>query len=144
MSTPQANSSSHMNRFNTPFFIKLTKDVDNLGVYYKRAAKRFKACCASLSCLLEPLKEPTLVKLRMLEVIKFLKRLFLFDFKRLVNDSRQNVETRYLQQILSEMFNDAMQFAVKFFKIASTNLLIQSNTISHMLAHFGHNLNEYQ
>jgi hypothetical protein len=64
--------------------MKLNKDVDNLEAYYKRALKRFKACCSSLSHLYEPLREEALVKIRALEIIKFLKRLFLFDFKRLV------------------------------------------------------------
>jgi hypothetical protein len=52
------------------------------------------------------------------------------------------MESRYLHDILGEMLTAAMDFAVKFFQIANTNLLVQSNTISHMLAHFGHNLSE--
>ena len=65
-----------------------------------------------------------------------------FYFK--ANDCRQNIESRHLSRILSDMFNVAMELAVQFFKVANTNLLIQSNTISHILAHFGHNLNEHK
>ena len=80
--TPQG--SSHQNRFNTAFFVKLAKDADNLEAYYKRALNRFKACCASLTRLFTPLRDETIVSIRALEIIRFLKRLFLFDFKRLV------------------------------------------------------------
>jgi hypothetical protein len=45
-----------------------------------------------------------------------------------------------LQRILDEMLNSAMHFAVKFFRTVGTNLLVQANTISHMLANVGHSL----
>ncbi len=52
------------------------------------------------------------------------------------------MESRYLYDIMSEMLTATIDFAIKFFQISSTNLIVQSNTISHMLAHFGHNLAE--
>ena len=74
-------------RFSANFFKKFHKDVDNLDIFYKKCLKRFVACCSSLSYMLEPLNEETVLKIKCIEIIKFLKRVFLFDFKRLVKNS---------------------------------------------------------
>lgn len=120
-------------------FGKLEKE--NLEMYYQKLCKRFRACCLSLSYMFEPLNESVIVKIRSAEIIDFLKRLYFFEFKKL-NMSRGNLETKYLMEIISDIYNETLKFTIKFFQILNTNLLTNSNQISHMLVHFGSNLKE--
>lgn len=76
---------SNTNKFDTKLFAKLHKDSENLEFYYKQLIKRFRACCLCMSYLFEPLNEPTLIRIRSGEIVQFLKRIFLFDYKNLVN-----------------------------------------------------------
>lgn len=78
------NSISSSNKSETRIFSKLTKDPDNLKFYFQKSLNRFKACCLSLGYLFEPLGDRVVIKVRSLEIIDFLKRIFLFDFKKLV------------------------------------------------------------
>ena len=59
-----------------------------------------------------------------------------------INNSRMNMESRYLSDIMSDLFNQAIIFAQQYFKVLNTNLLIYSSEISQFLAGFVNNLNE--
>jgi hypothetical protein len=52
------------------------------------------------------------------------------------------MESRYLSDIMSDLFNQAIIFAQQYFKVLNTNLLIYSSEISQFLAGFVNNLNE--
>jgi hypothetical protein len=65
-------------------FVKLVKDSDNLEAYFKKCVQRFKACCTCLKYMFEPTYEHIQVKVKSYDVIQFLKRIFSFDFKKLV------------------------------------------------------------
>lgn len=84
-STTATPSTSTSNRFDHKLFAKIQKNPENLEFYYKKSLKRFQACCLCLSNLLEPLGEHVIIKIRPLEIIYFIKRVFLFDFKKLVS-----------------------------------------------------------
>lgn len=123
-------------------FSKLVKDTDNLEVYFKRSANRFKACCVCLTYMFEPLYEKVHVKVKLADVIQLLKRIFTLDVTKLLNNSRTYVESKLLCDILSDLLNEVLKFSLKFFKIAGTNLLTSANEISQFLAGFTNNLNE--
>lgn len=66
------------------FANKIVKDTENLEIYYQRMLNRFRACCSCMKNLFTPLRDESIVKIRPMEIVKFLNRIFMFDFKRLV------------------------------------------------------------
>lgn len=88
----QSLQSSYINKSDSRLFTKLNKDSENLEFYYKKSLKRFKACCSSLGYLFEPLSDKVVVKVRTIEFVNFLKRLFLFDFKKLVTKNLTHLQ----------------------------------------------------
>lgn len=64
-------------------FHKLSKE--NLDYYFNKSVKRFKACLLALGYMFEPLNEQVIIKIRLNEIIQFLKRIYFFDLKKLVN-----------------------------------------------------------
>ncbi len=52
------------------------------------------------------------------------------------------METKCLCEIVSDLYNYTLKFTVQFFKVLRTNLLTNSNQISHLLAHFAASLKE--
>ena len=60
-----------------------------------------------------------------------------FLYKKIVG-----IEGRYLIPILPGLFNQVFRFSKKFFSTLGTNLLVNSNAISHMLAHLAPILKE--
>lgn len=117
------------------------KDKDDLETYYQKLEKRFRACCLSLGYMFEPMNEEVVIKIRSGEIIEFQKRLFFFDLKKLTS-SLANMESKYLIEIMAELYNHMFRFSIKFFQILQTNLLTKGNKISHMLANFAPNLKE--
>ena len=83
-SQPSLTKSEHV-------FAKLSKDVENLDVYFKKTMRRFDACCSALTNLLEPLNERVVIKVRPNEVIALLKRVFTFDYKKLVRFMKTSI-----------------------------------------------------
>ena len=67
-------------------FLSLNKDQKNLDCYFKRLAKRFRACCLSMIHLFSPLNDEVKIDVRPVELIRFLKRIFSIDFKKLVTN----------------------------------------------------------
>lgn len=63
-------------------FNKINKE--NLEFYLNKSLKRFKACLLALTYLFEPLNEQVIVKVKLNEILNFLKRVYFFDFKKLV------------------------------------------------------------
>ena len=61
----------------------LSKDTSNLDAYYQKLNKRFNSCCKCLANLLLNSDE-IVVKIRLNQLIKFIRRLFYFDLKKLV------------------------------------------------------------
>ena len=124
-------------------FPKLNKEVESLESYYKKSLDRYKACLLALGNLFTPLEvEQVVLRVKSAEIIEFLKRLFMFDFKKLIKNSRMNSEARCLIKIMSDMLNTTMKFAQIFFNTLETNLLSHGNTISCMLANFGYFISE--
>ena len=64
------------------FFHKLSKE--NIEHYFNKSVKRFKACLFALGYMFEPLTEQVIIKVKLNEIIQFLKRVYFFDFKKLV------------------------------------------------------------
>ncbi|RNA08065.1 proline- glutamic acid- and leucine-rich 1 isoform X1 [Brachionus plicatilis] len=124
-------NTSHKGEIRT--FSKFTKDLDNL---------EFKACLSCLTHLLKPLSERTCINVRPSEVIEFLKRIFLFDFKKLQNNCRINLESNYLDNIMSEMLICAFEFCTEFFSVLNTNLIPQTLIINNILLNIGHSIAE--
>lgn len=52
------------------------------------------------------------------------------------------MESKYLCDIMSDLFNDAFKFTQKFFNALNTNLLSWSKELSQTLGGFAVNLNE--
>jgi len=124
-------------------FSKLNKDIENLEAYYKKSLQRYTACLLALSNMFTPLEEEKVViKVKSSEIIEFLKRLYMFDFKKLIKNSRMNAESRLLSKIMSEILNITMEFSKNFFNTLETNLLPYGENISFMLANFGYNITE--
>ncbi len=69
-------------------FSKLDK-TDDLDAYFQKLLKRFRACCLAMGYMFEPLDQAVIIKIRSVEIIEFLKRLYTFDFKKLVNLTKQ-------------------------------------------------------
>lgn len=123
-------------------FSKFNKDSDNLEFYFKKSLRRFKACLSCLTQLLEPLADRTCINVRPNEVIEFLKRIFLFDFKKLESNCRINYESIYLNDALNEMLISTFEFCAKFFTNVNTNLIPQTMAINNILLNIGHSISE--
>ncbi len=59
-----------------------------------------------------------------------------------INNSRMNMESKYLSDVIGDLFNESIIFAQKYFQVLNTNLLIYSNEISQLLGGFVNNINE--
>ena len=70
-------------------FNKINK-IENVEFYVNKSLKRFKACLLALTYLLEPLSEQVVVKVKINEILNFLKRVYFFDFKKLVIIFKKN------------------------------------------------------
>ena len=124
-------------------FPKLNKDIDNLEVYYKKSLKRYKACLLALRKLFTPLEqEQVIIKVQSGEIIDFLKRLYMFDFKKLIKNILINSESKLLSKIMGEILNSTMEFSKSFFNTVETNLLPYAEAISLMLANYGYFISE--
>jgi hypothetical protein len=53
-----------------------------------------------------------------------------------------SLEAKYLNEIISDLFNTVLKFTTKFISIANTSLIPNSNLINQMLANLGSNLND--
>jgi hypothetical protein len=53
-----------------------------------------------------------------------------------------NMESKYLSDVIGDLFNESIIFAQKYFQVLNTNLLIYSNEISQLLGGFVNNINE--
>ena len=83
----EAAASTSLNLFlnkSEKLFSKLDK-TDDLEMYFQKLLKRFRACCLAMGCMFEPLDQLVIIKIRSVEIIEFLKRIYMFDFKKLVN-----------------------------------------------------------
>ena len=124
-------------------FPKLSKDIDNLEIYYRKSLRRFKACLLALGNMFTPLEhEQVVFRVKSGEIVEFLKRLFMFDFKKLFKNTHISAEARFLSSIISEMLNSTMNFSRKFFDATETSLLPYGDIISCMLANFGYHIKE--
>lgn len=52
------------------------------------------------------------------------------------------MEAKYLAENITDLFNCALKFTIKFFSVSNTNLVPNSNLINQMLSNFGSNLND--
>jgi hypothetical protein len=52
------------------------------------------------------------------------------------------MESKYLSDIMSDLLNEAIIFAQRYFQVLNTNLLIYSNEISQLLSGFVNNISE--
>lgn len=116
--------------------------MENLDSYFKKSLKRFKACILALGNMLTPLNEEVVIKIRANEIIELLRRVYFFDFKKLIQNCRINSEARCLSSIMGDLINHTITFTNKFFDVAETNLLTYSNNLSYTLAHFSNFINE--
>ena len=121
---------------------KLTKDPENIEFYFKKSLQRYKACLSCLTNLLEPLTEKTCINIRPKEVIEFLKRIFLFDFKKLKTNCRINLESNYLNDIMNGILISTFEFGSKFFSVLNTNLIPHTPLINNLLLNIGHSIND--
>ena len=63
----------------------LSRDASNTDAYFLKLGKRFKSCCRCLSNLFVYC-DSQLAKIRINELNDFLKRIFYFDYKSMVNN----------------------------------------------------------
>lgn len=140
--TDQSESMNSNQRSEIRYFPKLTKDSENMEFYFKKSLQRYKACLSCLTNLLEPLSERTCINVRLNEVIEFLKRIFLFDFKKLKNNCRINSESNYLNDIMNGILISTFEFCSKFFSVLNTNLIPHTPVINNILINIGRSIDD--
>ncbi len=80
-------------------FSKLDK-TDDLDAYFQKLLKRFRACCLAMGYMFEPMEQAVIIKIRSVEIIEFLKRLYTFDFKKLVSEAQKSKTVCFLDLFL--------------------------------------------
>ena len=83
--SPALDMSNQRTKLDNQIFKKtLIRDSANMDSYFSKLSKRFKSCCRCLSDLFINCDDQ-LAKIRINELNEFLKKIFHFDYKSMVN-----------------------------------------------------------